>query len=1260
MRFSPSCCSFAANMQFSLFLICSISIVSPSASLGHFLPATRRQQDLQQHQFSIDPFAFSDQEAAHSQAKEELARSLGLVDSDFESSVDGTRESGSSGEHHGESAEWYAGVLEKLERIARHEDADKGWMNIQLEPAAAALHDEAEASAATPWRAPHAARSRLIFEDEPPGLHSALQLSASEATEGVEQPVHAGSLSDRSAKDWPQEARETEKKPAETAHAGFKEGGVTANLLAKSAGDFQVIEDENALDSDSLVTVLYNFPLQTMESKQIAFVVVALPPKYVAKEGESICDSLDSSVPLLKCSTRKAYMKNRPGSLSTFVTISSADTTKSLPLGRHSFRISVHTPKESLSVEQPANWWFATFRFTGGHAITKHWENRKLISKRGCIWGEWRQETPCSTTCGGGFEIWSRSLYSGESEEACGGAFMKRRCQVQECSLNCQLGEWETLADCTKSCQATEKDAFKIRIRKVLLERRGFGSSCAEMHPWDADLGVGWSERMQAVVSLSPCAEKFQHPCPEMLGCRVDETNTRTIPDAFPWGACPFPCGGFGRITSIVQVANGIPRWIGEQQFPDSFQIPCRADKEPLVSTRPCNTEACEDCSVYIENPIFGRATRAWFFFLPTTEADSAEVTAPRGVKIVQSPAAAAGGQLQQQQQEQQHHQKLKVSPLSPVLPPAAAAKAHPPLPAGAAASPEQLLSNKERLGTCEDIATSFGPVSSCTVIPSRHYANSEAAILRLSAVIEPAAEVERKISEATVGPHTSPGSSSRGGGVSSRRPQWFALPVLLGSREAMEDAGNFYLWLTRSKFPNDPEVFKCHLRTQLLLPRRCKFAYRPKDPKDCMQCLPGAFKTIETYRKFVPSQHGGSCDLPHELQQPGEVLVKTSCVKSCSQLAQHQLAAAAAAESAAEKAAAPTTPAEKAPPPTSKPPSTLQRISRKDLSDFLSKRRKIHEKAATPSAAAAALVAAAEEEILLPVDDTAMPIIDKGKLQLQQQPTEQQQQPEQKTEEVHAKEEPAEAATATATATTTEAPAKPSKETEVAVNVPTAAAEEPAAEKPAAETAPAAAPAAEAKPSPPSAAPKEPTGEGESRTAPTEAAAESAAEPEAGSAESAAEPEAGSAESAAESAAAATESAAQPAAAAGESAAEPAAAAAGPAAAAGESAAEPAASAAAPAAAAGESAAEPAASATEPEAAGEGEGASSSEEKETKAAAGEEKEASAAAAGEGPEETADSSEESEKESATEQQQAESGDKEEEGESPEEEENGSE
>ncbi|KAL8272883.1 hypothetical protein Esti_003192 [Eimeria stiedai] len=116
------------------------------------------------------------------------------------------------------------------------------------------------------------------------------------------------------------------------------------------------------------------------------------------------------------------------------------------------------------------------------------------------------------------------------------------------------------------------------------------------------------------------------------------ELSAWTLPASFPLGVCPFPRGGSGKITSIVQVANVIPRWVGEKAFAGTFQIPCKADKEPLVITRSCNTQACEDCSVFLEKPGFGRATRAWIFFLPALEGDPLEVAAPKGMKTSTTP----------------------------------------------------------------------------------------------------------------------------------------------------------------------------------------------------------------------------------------------------------------------------------------------------------------------------------------------------------------------------------------------------------------------------------------------------------------------------------------------------------------------------------------------------------------------------------------------------------------------------------------------
>ncbi|KAL8425005.1 hypothetical protein Efla_004482 [Eimeria flavescens] len=908
------------------------------------LGSAERQQTLRRHGFRVEPTT----PAGSLDAKHKIAASLGLSHPG-EERLEGEEEATGGPLGDPDPAAAYADILEKLESIVRQEDSGRTWLHIALEPSSAdsAAADESGAGGGEGAAGGGRGAAELPVAGGA-SLLSALQMSASEAEE---------TKSANQAQERPSEGKggRGEDTDSSSGAADRQEADANSQVLIKAITDFQVIEEENGLDTDSLVTIAYNFPLQTEESKQIAFVVMALPP-----------GTLDEEMPELSCTTRKAHMKNRPESLSTFITISSANPRVSLPLGRHSFRIAVHTPEEALAIDNPANWWFATFRFTGGHAITKHWENRKLISKQKCIWGQWRRETPCSTTCGSGFEIWTRTLYSGDSESACGGALMKRKCQLQECSLSCQLDDWITLADCTKSCGATEAEAFKIRMRKVLLRKAGWGRACAELYPWDYHLGMGWSEKMQAVVSISSCEERFAAPCPATLGCRVEERNARTIPDAFPWGACPFPCGGFGSITSVVQVANGIPRWIGEKEFPESFQIPCKADTEPLVTTRKCNIAACEDCSVYLENPIFGRATRAWFFFIPTAEADTAEVVAPRGVSIIKAKAQA-------REKKEDPGRGFKISALSDVLPPPAAAAAaqQQQQQLSSPSSTADVLLLADELGTCDQMATSFGGIHSCNVFPSKHYPGSQAAELVLKALIEPTLDASSSSRSSSSSSRSSSSGSGSSRGSSSRRPQWFALPVLLGKREEMEDMGNFYLWLTRSKYPNDPEVFKCHLRTQLDIPRRCKFAYRPRNPQECENCTAAGSLQIETYRQFIPSEHGGTCSIPHAQQQKAEVLVTTSCLKSCSQL--HQRKAMPGKEGALSREQQQQE-EKKEEQNSPKMASRLERISRRDIETLVTGKTALHAAAAAGDKFALKSPDFLFKSSRLPTDEEAMP----------------------------------------------------------------------------------------------------------------------------------------------------------------------------------------------------------------------------------------------------------------------------------------------
>lgn len=704
------------------------------------------------------------------------------------------------------------------------------------------------------------------------------------------------------------------------------------------ASVLHIVEHGRLLDDDSLVTIAYHFPFETRESRRIAFIIVALPPGYTARTEGPLCESVDPDMPPLSCEVRLAHLPQislheATEDQNVFIQVSSADKNRSLPLGMHHFAVAVHTPRLPIAVNTPANWWFVTFRFTGGHAVTKHFENRVLIAREKCAWGGWRQETPCSATCGEGVEVWSRTLFGGESEEACGGALLKKKCFRASCSVSCQLGPWETIVDCTKSCDADNRRGYQVSIRKVLMDKEGWGVDCKRLYPWNPEAHEGWSEKLGAVVRLSVCDTKFRQACEPELGCRVEKVNTRTLSVSYPWGSCPFPCGGLGKITSIVQVANGIPRWLGEKDFPESFQVPCRADKEPLVKRVPCNTFDCEDCSVYLERVKDTTAFRAWIFFLPSQDANTIKITAPRGINFdlkASSSAADAksGGNQAPHSRVDGTETKTDLADnqgdvagqslhwkATHLLPQArkpteeeiqASATEGQKTEKGQVAGSQQKSMSKNDAEThgrnqedirklyegnaCSRLPTSFGYISSCGVSPSTKYEGAQEATMHLSGFIAP--QVDTAF-DRHIYPHLQSENAKHrlkeGSAEENRRPEWMAVPVTLEQAAEMENPGNFYMWLSSTSTPRDPEVFKCHLKTKLAVPVKCRYDYTVVDPKDCADCHLDSPKKIMTLRQFVPAKHGGSCSIPLEQRFKNPVAVYAKCSKGCSHV-QHDV----------------------------------------------------------------------------------------------------------------------------------------------------------------------------------------------------------------------------------------------------------------------------------------------------------------------------------------------------------------------------------
>ena len=120
---------------------------------------------------------------------------------------------------------------------------------------------------------------------------------------------------------------------------------------------------------------------------------------HAIKEGtpqSPLYESADPAKPPLKCISRAPSVFNRKG---IFVVVSCADPSLSLPLGKHFFKVAAKRHLGNMGSISRSQW-FAAFRFTGGLAVTKHFEGKRLLERRRCIWSRWGNEALCSSACG--------------------------------------------------------------------------------------------------------------------------------------------------------------------------------------------------------------------------------------------------------------------------------------------------------------------------------------------------------------------------------------------------------------------------------------------------------------------------------------------------------------------------------------------------------------------------------------------------------------------------------------------------------------------------------------------------------------------------------------------------------------------------------------------------------------------------------------------------------------------------------------------
>ncbi|KAF7456815.1 Tsp1 domain-containing protein TSP12 (Precursor),related, related [Cryptosporidium felis] len=650
---------------------------------------------------------------------------------------------------------------------------------------------------------------------------------------------------------------------------------------------FQVEENNRFVDSDIDIFVSLTLPFSTFEGHKIDYFIISTPPSYTLPKTEKVCECIKhyqelnmgemKQIPLnIKCTTVSAN-----GSI--YFVIQSRDENPFEAPGYFMFHLRARTPIETHKVQNdPKNfWWLSKIRFSSGHYITKVHENSRLLLKAECQWGPWRRETGCSSTCNSGIEIWRRTLLSGKDEDLCGGVYQKRECGTTPCDVSCQLGPWEELIPCTVNCSASKSGGKRIEYRKILLMNSGNGPDCEELYPWDDEKKEGWNKSLGMVVRFTECPLEMRRNCNQDLGCRVERENLRTIASEYPWGYCPFPCGGFGNITSIVQVAHGIPKWVGEKLYPDTFEYPCVSNKKPIVEYKPCNTEPCGDCMVYLEDSVLNKTTNIWIFFHLFQEADEIRLVLPDGFTFIRSDESELIHGIGVNKSNAKMIDSIKTAientneinfvemfkGLFGQSESSSPNKTTTLLPNGKI---ENEVQNEKNVIKCQVTAASFGSIKACQLKSSKHSEEGglKEALIILDSTVQPTRSIFSQQSK-------------------NEKPNWLFMPLKIGNAEGLVlpdgklNKEQFKLYTRGSNSLKEPEELVCNLQSKALLPQPCKVDLLPKNPNDCLKCSKTNHFEILAYRQFTHSKNGGACAVPAEFRID-EAITKINCVNVC------------------------------------------------------------------------------------------------------------------------------------------------------------------------------------------------------------------------------------------------------------------------------------------------------------------------------------------------------------------------------------------
>eukprot|EP01012_Entosiphon_sulcatum_P049575 TRINITY_DN6820_c0_g1_i6.p1 TRINITY_DN6820_c0_g1~~TRINITY_DN6820_c0_g1_i6.p1 ORF type:complete len:7637 (+),score=112.47 TRINITY_DN6820_c0_g1_i6:5459-28369(+) len=220
-----------------------------------------------------------------------------------------------------------------------------------------------------------------------------------------------------------------------------------------------------------------------------------------------------------------------------------------------------------------------------------------------CQVSEWRTWTPCSTPCGPGSQNRTRIVvivpqFGGID---CPGLVETRECNLQPCSVDCLVSDWEAWSPCSVNCGGGER----VRIRSVTQAPANGGGACpalqefapcntqlcatdcklsewSEWTPCNRACGGGLRSRTRSVVVPS---SNGGLPCPSTSDLRQEEDCNLN--------PCPIDC-----VTSSWSAWSPCSVACGTGQQSRSRAVTTQAQFNgqtcpPLSETQPCNTQDC-------------------------------------------------------------------------------------------------------------------------------------------------------------------------------------------------------------------------------------------------------------------------------------------------------------------------------------------------------------------------------------------------------------------------------------------------------------------------------------------------------------------------------------------------------------------------------------------------------------------------------------------------------------------------------------------